>query len=120
MGTPPAPLAQTESARPRPTSITIVCILGLLGALISIPLIFTDVARSIGAWYPPYLAFSAVVGAVCMIGFWIMRKWSVFAYTAFCALNQIVLLAEGHWNVLALVIPGIVIGIGFANLSKMK
>ncbi len=82
-------------------------------------MIFTDIARNIGAWYPPFLAFSAVVGFICMVGLWKMRKWSVFAYTGFCLVNQVVLLAMGHWSIFALLLPGIAIAIMFSQLSKM-
>jgi hypothetical protein len=104
----------------RPVAITVICVLGFIGAALSIPLIFSDIARGIGAWYPPYLALSAVVGIVCMFGLWWMRKWSVFAYTAFVVLNQVVLFAMGVWSVFALLIPAIVIAIGFTYLSRMK
>jgi uncharacterized membrane protein len=49
-----------------------------------------------------------------------MMKWSIFAYTAFVILNQCVLMAMGAWNILALLIPAIVIVIGFMYLPKMK
>jgi hypothetical protein len=108
------------STSERPVAITIICILGFIGAALTIPAIFMSAASGIGAWYPPYLAFSAVVGLVCMIGLWKMMKWSVFAYTAFVVLNQVVLFSMGVWSIFALVIPAIVIAIGFAYLSRMK
>lgn len=110
----------TTTSVSRPTAITVICVIGFIGGLVTIPMIFTDVARNIGAWYPPFLAFSAVVGFVCMVGLWKMRRWAVFVYSGFVAFNQIVLLAMGVWNVLALLIPGIVIAIGFTHLSKMR
>jgi hypothetical protein len=110
----------TPAASQRPVAVTVICVLGFIGAAFTIPLIFSDAARGIGAWYPPYLAFSAVVGLVCMIGLWKMMKWSVFAYTAFVILNQCVLMAMGAWNILALLIPAIVIVIAFMYLPKMK
>jgi hypothetical protein len=55
-----------------------------------------------------------------MVGLWNMKRWAVFSYTGFVALNQLVLLVMGVWNVLALVIPGIVIAIAFMHLSKMR
>lgn len=107
-------------ASERPVAITVICVLGFIGAGLTIPLIFSAAAGSIGAWYPPYLALSAVIGLVCMIGLWKMMKWSVFAYTAFVVLNQIVLMAMGVWTFFALLIPAIIIAIGFTYLSKMK
>ena len=77
-------------------------------------------AHKIGAWYPPYSAFSVVLVLVCMVGLWKMRKWAVYVYTGFCVINQLVLLAMGVWNILTLLIPGIYIAICLANLSKMR
>jgi hypothetical protein len=116
----PPPIETTATSTSRPTAITVICILGFIGGLLTIPFIFTNIARNIGAWYPPYLAFSAVVGFVCMVGLWKMRRWAVFTYTGFVALNQIVMLAMGVWSVFALLIPGIVIAIAFTHLSKMR
>jgi len=110
----------TTTTVPRPTAISVICVIGFIGGLFTIPLIFTDIARIIGAWYPPYLAFSTVVGFVCMVGLWKMRRWAVFTYTGFVALHQIVMLMMGVWNVFALLIPGIVIAIAFTHLSKMR
>ena len=109
-----------EAAKSRPVIITVLCVAMFVGAVITVPIIFSQTARDIGAWYPPLLAFSAVVGFVCMIGIWKMRKWAVYAYTAFCVVNQVVLLATGLWNISALVIPGIFIAIMFSQVSKMR
>ena len=116
----PNPIQASATPAPRPTAITVICVLGFLGAFVAIPAVFSDIARNVGAWYPPLLAFSAVVGFICMVGLWKMRKWAVFGYTAFCAINQIVLLAMGVWNIFALILPGIVIAISFSYLSRMK
>jgi hypothetical protein len=107
-------------AAKRPTAITVICILGFIGAALSLPLIFSNVARAIGSWYPPYLGATALAGLVCMFGLWNMKKWAVFAYTALVIINQIVLFSMGVWNPFALLIPAIVIAIAFANLSKMN
>ena len=104
----------------RPISITIICVIGILGALISIPLVFTDMAARIGSWYPPLLAFSVLVGLACMIGLWMMKKWAAYTYTGFVIINQIILLATGLWNILALLGPAIVIFFALRNLSKMS
>jgi len=103
----------------RPVVITVICIIMVIGAIFVIPAIFSDMARSIGAWYPPCLAISAVIGLVCMIGLWMMKKWSIILYTAFVAVNQVVMLAMGAWNVLALLIPAVVIVVGLSQFSKM-
>ena len=118
MNSPSIPTEPNPSTRP--TAITVICVIGFIGALIVLPVIFTDAARRIGAWYPPALAFSAVVGLICMVGLWQMRRWAVFTYAAFCVLNQIVLISMGVWSPFALILPGIVVAISFSYLSKMK
>jgi hypothetical protein len=54
-----------------------------------------------------------------MIGLWMMKKWGAFTYTGFAILNQVILLATGLWNILALLLPAIVIFFALKNLSKM-
>jgi hypothetical protein len=103
----------------RPISITIISVIGVIGALISIPLIFTPMAQQIGSWYSPYFGFSIVVGLTCMVGLWMMKKWAAYTYTGFVILNQFILLAAGLWNILALLIPAVVIFFALKNLSKM-
>ena len=104
----------------RPTAITVICILGFIGAAASIPMIFSDTVRVIWSWYPLYLGLSCVIGFVCMVGLWQMKKWAAYTYTGFVVLNQIVLLAMGVWNVGALLFPAIVVGIALANVKKMS
>ena len=112
--------AQTRRAPERPMIITIVCVIGFIGVLFTIPLLFTDIARSVGAWYPPYAGVSVIVGAVCMVGLWKMKRWAAIAYTAFALVNQVVLILGGAWNILALIIPGIVVAIVLSKYKEME
>jgi len=66
----PPPIETAQPSDSRPVIITVLCLVGFIGGLFSVPMIFPRVARDIGAWYPPLLAFSAVVGFVCMVGLW--------------------------------------------------
>jgi hypothetical protein len=91
-----------------------------IGVVFVIPMIFGDAARSIGAWYPPCLAASGIIGAACTVGFWLMRRWALYLYTAMVVINQVVLLAMGVWTIMALILPAIVVGIGFAYYSRMR
>ena len=100
--------------------ITVICVLGFVGAIITVPLIFSDTAASIGSWYPPYLGLSAILGFVCMVGLWQMKKWAVYLYITVVLLNQVVLLAMGVWSIGAIVIPGIVAALAFSQLDKME
>jgi len=118
--TSPPRIQAAGADNPRPLAITIICIIGVIGALVTIPLIFTNIAGQLHPWYPPLLLFSTVVGAACLFGFWKMRRWAVYTYTAFCLVNQVVLLEMGQWNLLAIAPPLIAIVFGFMYLSRMK
>jgi hypothetical protein len=110
---------ENSNGKKRPTAITVICVIGFIGAVLAIRMIFSDNAGQIGSWYPPYLALSCVLGLICMIGLWKMKKWAAYTYTGFVALNQVVLLVMGVWNIMALIIPGIIIGIAIAYINKM-
>lgn len=108
-----------EEQKIRPTAITVICVLGFIGALIVISLIFSNLAARVGDWYPPYLGLSAVTGFISMLGFWNMKKWAVFLYAGFTCLNQIVMMATGTWSPIAIIVPAIVIAVTVSHINKM-
>jgi hypothetical protein len=109
----------TETAE-RPTSITVICVIGFVGSLIALPLIFSPVAQQLGFGYLLYLGLSSFIGLACMFGLWMMKKWAVYIYAGLTALNQIVLLAMGLWSVMALLMPTVVIFFALKHVSKMS
>ncbi len=112
--------SESEPIPRRPTSITVICVIGFIGALAAVPLLCSPMAERIGSWYPPYLALSAIIGVVCMAGLWMMRKWAAYTYAGFVILNQVVLLAKGAWNIMALIIPAVVIVFVVRNASHIS
>ena len=104
----------------RPVAITVICILGFIGAALAIPMVFSSAASNIASWYPPFLGLSALVGLTCMIGLWKMKKWGVFLYAGMFVVIQVVLFATHLWTPFSLLFPIIIIAIGFAYLSKMS
>jgi hypothetical protein len=117
---PSPPLAPPSSAAPpRPTAITVICILGFIGAGFTVPLLFLPTTWRIAPWYAPYLGVSALIGLACMLGLWKLKRWAVVAYTAFASLNQIVLIASGLWNPMALAVPAAVVIVGFYHWKRL-
>lgn len=104
----------------RPTAITVVSVLTFIGALLTIVFVFTPFARQTGAWYPPYLGVTAVVDFICAFGLLKMRRWAVYTYTAVWIVEQILLVATGGWNIFTILLPCVVIAIGFTHLSEMR
>lgn len=110
---------QPLGLKKRPTIITIICVLCFLGAFVAIPMVVSPAAAQVGSWYPPYLAFSAIVGFICMVKLWKMKKLGAYGYATFVAINQIFLLIMGIWNISALIAPAVVAGIALAYVKKM-
>jgi hypothetical protein len=108
------------AAQRRPIAITIICVIGFLGIIPTVLLLFSETARNIAPWYVPFLGVSAVVGLASFVGLWMMRRWALYLYTGFAVLVQGVLLATGLWQPLAAILPGIIIAVGFAYVSKMR
>jgi hypothetical protein len=113
-------MENSEQGSKRPVAITVICILGFIGAAISVPLVFSSMAASIGSWYPPYLGFSALAGTVCLIGLWMMKKWAAYAYTGLVALNQVVMVVMGVWTLFSLLIPLVVVIIALKYSPRMS
>lgn len=115
----PAPAAPANPSA-RPVAITIVCVIGIIGVLFTLPMIFSQAAADIAPWYPVVLAASAVIGLACMIGLWQMRRWAVYAYTAMVAAVQLLFAAAGLWAPRSLILPAVVIVIMFVYLPRMR
>jgi hypothetical protein len=116
---PPAPSPSPPAPPERPTAITVICILGFIGAAFTLPLLFLPTTWKIAPWYTPYLGVSALIGLTCMLGLWKLKRWAVVAYTVFASVNQIVLIATGLWNPLALGVPAAVVVIGFYYWKRL-
>jgi len=116
-----APQAQAlENPHKRPIAITVICIIGFIGAVLTIPMLFSSTVQGIAPWYPPLLAVSAAIGLACMIGLWMMRRWAVYTYTAFAAVTQVIMFSTGLWNPIGLIIPLIIIIVMFIYLPRMR
>jgi hypothetical protein len=104
----------------RPTSITIICGFGFIGSLCAVAIFFLGSVSSMGAWYPPFLATSIVVGLVSFVGLWKMKRWGAFWYLALSLINQVVLLAMGKWSIIALILPAIVLAVVLPQFKKLR
>lgn len=110
----------------RPTAITVICILGFIGSALSVLGIMAVSAAmalapgKIPSFLLPWMIVSTIVGLISLIGYWMMKKWGVLLYTSFFVINQIILVATHNFGIFGLIIPLIVVGIGFANFNNME
>ena len=67
-----------------------------------------------------YFGLSFLALIISGVGFWFMRKWGVYTLIGWTLINQVYLLAMGRWNIFSLLIPAVLIYIGYKHLSKMN
>ena len=91
--------------------------MGFIGTALSIPMVFSEIAKQIGSWFGPYAGFVTIANLICMIGFWRTRKWGLYAYSILVLMNQIVLITKGEWNLYVLIIQGAIILIALYHLQ---
>ncbi len=114
-------MTDTSTKTKRPHSVGIICAIGLLWALLSIPLVFQpELHQQYGAWYPPYLAFTIAVALVCIVGLWFMQKWAVYAYAVFAVIDQVVRIVTGNWNIVYLLAPAVLIYFAWIDVVRGK
>ncbi|WP_017730756.1 hypothetical protein [Nafulsella turpanensis] len=105
----------------RPLPITIICILGLIGAVVSLPGILSGSPqiKELGEWFHYHLAISTIFGFCCFLGLWSMKRWALYLYSGILLINQIILLIVGLWNPSSLILPLLVVIFGVAYFHKM-
>lgn len=104
----------------RPLLISIMVIIGVAGSILSIPLVMSSYAKQIGVWYQVFLSLGIVFAFISHIGFWLMKKWSVYLYLSFFLVAQIILVSTGLWQVSSVVAPTIVAATVLYYISRMK
>ena len=110
---------EQQSKAKRPTSITVICVLMFIERVPTVLYLIRSVGKQVVSWYQPYVVLSAVIVLACLAGLWMMKKWAAYTYNGFTVINQFVLLVMGVWNIMALIIPAIVIFFALKNSTKM-
>ncbi|MBV8211639.1 MAG: hypothetical protein JOZ08_00260 [Verrucomicrobia bacterium] len=117
---PSQPATPSQPTNKRPVIITVICVIGFIGALFTIPILFSHFASDIGAWYPPFVGLSAIVGIVSFIGLWRMRLWGLYLYLVMFVIAQAVMIATHIWSPFAPILPIIVLIVAFSFRSRMQ
>ena len=116
--------SQSPAKGERPLAITIFCIIGigiLVVSLLAIPTVATLLTEKVGAWYAPFLIVSFLITLACFIGYWMMKRWGVYLYTAIFAIGTAVSVFFGlPISLPGLIVPVLVIILGFAYIKRMN
>lgn len=102
----------------RPISITVISLLMFTGAIVLIPSSFLQIAQN-----PSLLAICmgsiSVLGLVCAVGLWMMKKWAAYTYTTVAVLVQVIFLFVGVLDFRTLVVTAVIIWFLLKNAPKM-
>jgi hypothetical protein len=74
----------------RPKVLTLICVLGFIGVILSIPSIFSPFTKRLGMWFPAL--FGAIVAChfIALIGIWHLKRWGVELYVGTFLASMIV------------------------------
>ena len=74
----------------RPSSITLVSVFEIVGGCLLLYFMFApgiqNSVQSPSVWPTLFFAFSGIVLLVSGIGFWLMKKWALYAFIVFAIL----------------------------------
>lgn len=104
----------------RPLPIIIICTLGFIEILLVIFSIYTMPDYLIDSWYPPYLILCALIIMACMIAFWHMQNWAIYAYAAFISINQMLMYHMGVFSIYCMIIPTIILVLGCLSIKRIE
>lgn len=122
-------MASDDLKPQRPLLITLMCVFfavgiisGLAGLLI--PSVYEQFVAPMLEQYPSWYRYLMMVNIftslACVVGLWLMKRWSVFLYVASAVVNQIAAVSMGEWIISSLLMPAIVIAIMVKFYSDMR
>ena len=108
----------------RPVAISGVCIVfgSVMGpSLFLLPTIASRRAESYGTWFAVLYVVSFAAAVASIVGYWRMKRWGVYLYTAAFVVGTGVGLAMGvPFTVVGVVVPLAFIGLGFGYIGQMQ
>lgn len=113
-------MSETVAQAKRPAAMTGILVLGVVGAVALLWMANSGQLYGAPDWYMPYLFVSAAVGLTGIIGMFLMRKWGLYLYAGLFAVNQVLMLSLGAWSAQGLLIPMIIVVLGFRHLGQMR
>lgn len=61
----------------RPTLLTIICVVGYIWVVFSLPGVFSPAIKKLGVWYPALFGLLVATSFISYIGVWHMKRWGV-------------------------------------------
>ncbi len=118
-------MTQDSEKNQRPLLITIVCIFGFIGGILVFLGLFIGAARDpviqqYGPSVIPITIVSGLFGLGGLIGFWMMRKWGLYVYSANLVFGIISGMIVGMPFSIGYILPIFVAILGFIYFKQMS
>ncbi|MFH1170450.1 MAG: hypothetical protein V1704_02735 [Candidatus Vogelbacteria bacterium] len=118
-------LVQSAPLINRPTIITIICVFGFVAVLFILSSLFMSSARleitqQYGSTFLPITIFTTLLGLIGLVGYWKMRKWGVYFYTAMVVVSITHGLIVGISGIQSYIGPLVIVLVGLINLERMN
>lgn len=86
--------------RKRPLLLTIVCVLGYIWIVFSLPGVFSPAIKKLGDWYPALFGLLVAASFISYVGVWHMKRWGVnlFIITFFVKEMILILINDIGFN----------------------
>jgi hypothetical protein len=113
-----------EVTRHRPFGVVAAMVLMVMGAAWVMPFIFLLASNNLTdippLWVGLGIAMTTGLGIVASMAMWMMKRWSVPAYTAVVIANNLIIMLLGHWNIFHLAIPLIILAVAYSQLRHLE
>lgn len=105
-------------AQKRPVLISIACILGYVGILISFPNIFSPFIKQLGIGYPALFGTIISLRFIALVGVWHMKKWGAVLFALVFCSNEIMRVFINDVNYIELIFSAL-LSIVFLSYYKL-
>ena len=105
--------------RKRPILISVVCIIGFIWIVFSLPAVFSPSIKKLGDWYPALFGLIVASSFIAYIGVWNMKRWgcSLFIITFF--IKEIMLVMINDINYVGIIVSVFIISVMVAYYKRM-
>jgi hypothetical protein len=113
-----------EVTRRRPFGVVAAMVLMVMGAAWVMPFIFLLASNNLAdippLWVGLGIALTTALGITASMAMWMMKRWSVAAYTAVVIANNLIIMLLGEWNIFHLAIPLVILAVAYSQLRYLE
>jgi hypothetical protein len=113
-------MTDVASKPKRPFSVTLISVLAIYSGILAFYFVFSSGNQDPGLGNTTFDFLGGAVFLVCGVGFWLLKKWAVYTFAVFAAIDQVALLVMGRWNIFSLLLLAMIVYVGYIHLPRMS